>query len=252
MKLSAVAAAISIKLALSKFKLARAETSTSSTLWEGEIGWNMYQDSNCTDPFFPNYTSSAAPVYTSASLLALGNSSLCATQKPAAGGLWQQVKLTINCDAGLEGYEEYYLVSYNFCSDNNCQNCTEDRRNTLEPKTNYPYTPYSCDQFSYIDLKTGKLDSTVMGSTATGYGQHYTTPEVMAAYMEVFETTCVGDYVKNSSSSTEEASNVASDVSTKPAGSEDDAIQTQSSTASIVAGAAFTTFAAFMANCVVV
>ena len=192
-------------LTLSKFKSASAEgAKTSSTSWEGEIGFTQYTDENCTDPLYPN-TNSTTPLMTFVSTKALGNNMVCLNQYyPLFGKMFgmndsyiYKFKITIKCDTtgtGFEGYEDYFLLSYNACFDNNCHNCSETvGGGTLEPKTNWLYTPYSCDRFSYENETTGELTSTV-------YGQHYTSPEVMAAYMEVFETTCIGDYVKSSSS----------------------------------------------------
>jgi hypothetical protein len=191
MKFSAIT--IAMALSLSKtVKLASAEGAVaSSTSWEGEFGWNMFLDKNCTDPSAPN-TNSTAPVLKVVSLQALGNSTLCTTTSAYT------VKLTITCDCdttGLKGYEDYFLVSYNACFDNKCRNCLDtDTVDTVEPKTNIPRTPYSCDPFSDVNLTTGEL-------TSNSYGQHYASPEVMDAYNEVYATTCIGDYVKSSSSS---------------------------------------------------
>ena len=184
---------MAMALSLSKtVKLASAEgavtSSTTSTSWKGEIGFNEYDDENCTDPLVPN-TNSTAPLMKLVSSQALGNNTLCTTTS------LYTLKLTIKCDTtGLEGYEDYFLISYNGCLDNECRNCTDTLENTVQPKTNFPYTPYSCGPFSDVNLTTGEL-------TRTRYGQHYTSPEVMDAYNEVFATTCIGDYVKSISSS---------------------------------------------------
>ncbi len=188
MKFSATT--IAMALSFSKFKSARAEgAETSSTSWEGEIGWNEYTDKNCTDPLVPN-TNSTAPITKVLSAQALGNSTLCSTTSPA-----YTMKMKIKCDTTeLKGYEDYFLISYIRCLDNECRNCSGTVEFTVEPKTSFPYTPYSCDPFIDINLTTGEL-------IRTRYGQHYTSPEVIAAYMEVYATTCIGDYVKSSSSS---------------------------------------------------
>ena len=72
MKVSATT--IAMALSLSKVvKSASAEgAETSSTSWEGEIGFNVYTDKNCTDPLVPN-TNSTVPISVVVSLQALGN-----------------------------------------------------------------------------------------------------------------------------------------------------------------------------------
>jgi len=197
------ATSIAMALTLSKFKSASAEgAETSSTSWEGEVGWNMFLDKNCTDPFFPNYTNSTTPISVVVSMKALGNNMVCMNQYQPHMNLIE--KITIKCDAtGLKGYEDYFLLSYNTCFDNNCRNCSDTFSDvTVEPKTNFPHYPYSCDPFSYVNLTTGEL-------TSTAYQQFYASPEVMAGYMEPFETTCIGDYVKSSSSSSTPTDTVA-------------------------------------------
>jgi hypothetical protein len=205
MKFSATT--IAMALSLSKvFKLAFAETSagakTSSTSWEGEIGYNLFTDKNCADSLLPN-TNSTAPYTQVVSSLSLGNNTLCQTTTLATSVVGNMpiytLKMTIKCDTagtGLEGYEDYFLTSYIDCFDNNCRNCTDIiGDNTLEPKTNFPYTPYSCGLSKIINLTTGEE------TPETFYFQYYASPEVMDAYNEVYATTCIGDYVKSSSSS---------------------------------------------------
>lgn len=157
MKVSATT--IAMALSLSKVvKSASAEgAETSSTSWEGEIGFNVYTDKNCTDPLVPN-TNSTAPYTQLVSSQAMGNNTLCTVASAYT------VKVTIKCDTTeLKGYEDYFLISYNACYDNNCRNCSDTVDSTditLEPKTNFPYTPYSCDPYySYMNITTGKLIS---------------------------------------------------------------------------------------------
>jgi hypothetical protein len=188
MKFSATT--IVMALSLSKtVKLASAEGAETAIMsWEGEIGWNGYTDKNCTDPLVPN-ANCTAPLLKLVSAQALGNNTLCQTNSE------KTLKATFKCDTtGLEGYEDYFLVSYNKCFDDKCHNCSDISEDTLEPKTQFPYTPYSCDPLRYVNLTTGELIGTI-------YFQFYTSPEVMAAYMEPFATTCIGDYIKSSSSS---------------------------------------------------
>jgi hypothetical protein len=195
MKFSATT--IVMALSLSKtVKLASAEgAETSSISWEGEIAYNMYTDKNCTDPLVPN-TNSTVPLRNFFSVKALGNNMLCLNELFPLVGMNNIVKAAIKCDT-TGSYEDYFLLSYNPCFDDKCRNCSDTvQGGTLEPKTNWFYTPYSCDPLRYVNMTTGtgELSGPV-------YGQHYASPEVMASYMEPFATTCIGDYVKSSSSS---------------------------------------------------
>ena len=205
------ATTIAMALALSKVvKLACAETSaegteTSSTLWEGEIGFDRFYNDSCswtdrvTYPDTP--TNATEPLERLVSLRALGNSSLCginAGGDPNLTGVGSfKIKVICNTTAiGLKGYEDHFILSIRVCFDDNCLNCMDlDLLNQVEPMTNYPFTPYSCDPISEINLTTGEL------TYQTLYQRFYASPEVMAAYNEVWLATCIGDYVKSSSSS---------------------------------------------------
>jgi hypothetical protein len=199
MKFSSIT--IAMALSLSKtVKLASAEgIETSSTLWEGEIGFDRFYDDTCTDRVYANTTNSTEPISTLVSIRALGNSSVCSTNvgyDPNLGGTFKSTVICNTTAIGLKGYEDHFMLSTRVCFDSNCLNCMDVILvNEVEPMTDYPFTPYSCSgPISDINLTTGEVTQTV-------YSRYYASPEVMAAYNKVWDTTCLGDYVKSSSSS---------------------------------------------------
>lgn len=185
--------AITIAMALSLSKLACAETSAEGTKTSStQISYNTFFDKNCTVPLSPTDSVS--------SWQALGDNLLCSNW--ASVGSFQ--KITIKCDnTELKGYEDYFLLSYKRCYDNNCRNCSDTVYHIVEPKTSHPTTLYSCDPMTFINIATGEQTS------PTFYYQFNTTPEVMAAYNKFLSATCIGDYVESSSSSSTPTDTVA-------------------------------------------